>query len=518
MKITGVLSRRENIDKSISLLVLGAAFIYAFLRAYRIPIGHDEAITFLFANDLGWQQIFLYAHDEKANNHLLNTILIKLFLGLFGNKEIVIRLPALLGLLLYLYSAYRILNLFTKRHVLVVGVSLLALQVYLLDYFSVARGYALSLGFFLLGFYYVLKTIGMEEDKQQFRYMLLSAILLSFSVLSNLAWLNPFLGILIIPVLAEIRKGFCYLKQGNSTREIIRRVSRNVILPLFPPILVLVGLIAYPIYESVKADSFYYGGEIGFWADTVTSLVEGSLHRGKEVPRDAVLLGKVFVIFVLILSISLLFYRYRTERSLGRLDLYQLYTLCALFLCFISIQCQHMVLATKYPLGRTGAYFIPLFLVLFVLLWEQTRSLPKRAGRTPIQWGFYAIAIGTIVYNLTQFNISYTVWRYDASTKKMLHFLAQVLDVSALKAGSIRMGITWRLEPSLNYYIRKNQLTWLHRVDRRGMENRFFHFYYIHLPVDGFLLEKYNLKVIQHYELSETCLAVPPQVHFKPSK
>jgi hypothetical protein len=100
----------------------------------------------------------------------------------------------------------------------------------------------------------------------------------------------------------------------------------------------------------------------------------------------------------------------------------------------------------------------------------------------------------------------------------MLNFLAQMIDVSSLKPGTIRMGITWRLEPSLNYYIRKNQLTWLNRVDRRGMENRFFHFYYIHLPVDRYLLEKYKLKVIQHYELSETCLAVPPWVHFKSRK
>jgi hypothetical protein len=387
--------------------------------------------------------------------------------------------------------------------------------VYLLDYFSVARGYALSLGFLLLGFYYVLKAVGDEEERQQFRYTLLAAIILSFSVLSNFSWLIPFFGILSTPILVQIGRGVSHIKRGKPAGEILRKITRNFVLPLFPAVLILLGLVAYPIYLSAKAGSFYYGGEVGFWADTVTSLIEGTLRGGKEAPNHGVLFAKVFVIFILILSISILFYRCREERNLGPFDLYLLYTLCALFLCFLTIKCQHGMLGTKYPLGRTGAYFIPLFLILFMLVWEQILSLPKRAGRTLMHWGFCAISILTIVYHITQFNISYTVWRYDASTKKVLGFLTQMLDVSELKPRTIRMGITWRLEPSLNYYIRKNQLTWLNRVDRRGMENRRFHFYYIHLPVDEYLLKKYKLKVIQHYELSETCLAVPPWVQFK---
>lgn len=101
----------------------------------------------------------LYRQGITENSHLLNTLLIKLCVALFGVSELVLRLPALAGQLLFLAAVYKILTRFFDRAFLLPGIVLLAFQPFLLDLFSAARGYSLALGFMLWGVYFLLRQL-----------------------------------------------------------------------------------------------------------------------------------------------------------------------------------------------------------------------------------------------------------------------------------------------------------------------------------------------------------------------
>ena len=75
-----------------------------------------------------------------------------------------------------------------------------------------------------------------------------------------------------------------------------------------------------------------------------------------------------------------------------------------------------------------------------------------------------------------------------------------------LEDNSVGLGIDWMFEPSVNFYIMKNRMRWMKKVDRDGPE-REFDYYYITSNYKG-LLEKYNLRIVRRYDLSGTYLAI----------
>ncbi len=114
------------------------------------PITTDEAYTYLE---------YVYTNDifniGVANNHVLNTFLISIT-TLFGNSEFFLRLPNVLSGIAYLITiGYLVKDSNYKIYMTLVLTS----PIYLIEYFTLARGYGLSsfLIFFGCINYYVIK-------------------------------------------------------------------------------------------------------------------------------------------------------------------------------------------------------------------------------------------------------------------------------------------------------------------------------------------------------------------------
>ncbi len=135
------------------LSVSGLFILYEIFRAVRVGFTEDEASTLLLylAHDVS--AVFNFS---AANSHLLNSVLAKIFLVGGGSAEFVLRLPNLFGYLFYLLFSFLIVNKFKNRWMAVGGFLLLNLNVYVLDFFSLCRGYGLSLDFLMASlFFYV---------------------------------------------------------------------------------------------------------------------------------------------------------------------------------------------------------------------------------------------------------------------------------------------------------------------------------------------------------------------------
>lgn len=189
-------TRFERICSHLLILGLSVFFvIYEVLRAARVPFTPDEAGTFRKFVSTNVLAVFSFG---SANNHFLNTVLTKFFYGLAGSSELVLRLPNLLAYVVYLVSAFLLLERFVKNRILVVsGFLLLNVNPYVLDFFSLSRGYGLSLGFLMAGLYFFFSFLEetASRDPRGLRHLYLSLAALSLAVLSNFVLLNIYLSL-----------------------------------------------------------------------------------------------------------------------------------------------------------------------------------------------------------------------------------------------------------------------------------------------------------------------------------
>jgi hypothetical protein len=122
------------------------AFLWVVGRAAVQSITIDEAATYL--NYVGRPGPAYWL--AEANNHVLNSMLMRLATLLFGVSGFTVRLPAMVGAAIYISSALALANLLPAgrwlRWCLLVS---LTCNPFVMDFLVAARGYSLALGFLL---------------------------------------------------------------------------------------------------------------------------------------------------------------------------------------------------------------------------------------------------------------------------------------------------------------------------------------------------------------------------------
>jgi hypothetical protein len=126
----------------------------AAMRAARVPLTYDEASSYIryidtsfpTSFDTGLLSVFNF---EVATNHFLNTLLTKICWFVAGGSELVIRLPNLFGYATFICCSWLVLRRISHPFIAFAGFLLLNLNPYVLDFFTLSRGYGLSLGFLM---------------------------------------------------------------------------------------------------------------------------------------------------------------------------------------------------------------------------------------------------------------------------------------------------------------------------------------------------------------------------------
>jgi hypothetical protein len=109
-----------------------------------------------------------------------------------------------------------------------------------------------------------------------------------------------------------------------------------------------------------------------------------------------------------------------------------------------------------------------------------------------------------VVQFLTQFNTRYYAeWAYSAATKDMMTMVRA--QHAAAPASRVRAGVTWQLEPSLNFYRVMWGLDWLPPIERASPDAA--NDYYFLAFGDRDLVGRRGLKPLLQDTLSATLLA-----------
>jgi hypothetical protein len=243
-----------------SLLILPAAALFALLwavaRACVQSITIDEADTYLV-----WVARHYPSHWEAAsNNHVLNSLLMRLFTSVFGVSHLSVRAPALLGAALYIFAAYLLCRKLTPELRVQWPVFVcLVYNPFVFDYLVAARGYALALGFLMC-----LLAVAMYTRLDVPACALCSVCAaLSFAANFSFAFVNAF-AMLAILIWA------CARTQVNQTRV---RLLGACVLP---------GLLV-SMFLSVPAVLHWPNGQLNYGAHSLgemfATVARASLYR-----------------------------------------------------------------------------------------------------------------------------------------------------------------------------------------------------------------------------------------------
>lgn len=396
-------------------------FVYILLRAKLVALNWDEAFTFFeFVRHPKWTP-----HDfnyMSANNHLLNTWLMKCSVTFFGESELALRLPNVLaGGVFFFYVTKLLAKICAKPWQLFAGFCLVALNPFLLDFFSMARGYGLSLGLLAAALFYLVQSV---EAEFKIKHALLAQLLLAIAILANLTLIIFLVAVTGVLLLLVWRRG--------------KIIQLLLLLPL--PALLLIFL--WPYYHQLKTvGAFFYGEEVQTfrsWLDSLATPMAYTLSWTQPYLRT---------LLAIFFCLPFFYTLYRLRKLFSAPSSRIATILCLPFALVIAGSfLQHYLLGTNLLAGRTALFFFPLAAFSWIVaLKEEERKVSN------ILLGFSS-AVFLLLFLFTMNTHLFIDFREQADVKAAMQKIKEqnVTAEEPLFARSIRTDLPYDLP--MNYY------------------------------------------------------------------
>jgi hypothetical protein len=455
-------------------------FAYVACRAYLISFTHDEGLTYQHFIYPTAKEIFSYSNPDP-NNHLLNTLIVRFVAAYFPLKDYILRIHSVLFYLLYLFFSWRLAKDFQSPWLRFGAFLFLNCIPYLLDFFSMARGYGMSYAFMMGSLYYLKRWLENSGSKP----FAASLGLAGLAVLSSFVTISFYLSLCAVIFLALMVRNY----QGffrKSWRELV--LLSAISLPL----------LSYVIYISFKmqnAGQLYVGTNAGFWTGTIRSLITRLLYM--HFPVGRFLFGLASFSIALILGSAAVF-------SLRSLKLKEFSFLTALtvivILCGMSVVLQHYLLDVIYVSDRTALFLLIPFLVLTLELF--------RAGLVRFSIGKILFVVGVLAsvgHFLYHSSFSYFLeTTYDASTKRALQDLKKYRegkDIDSLKG----LYVYWVYQPASAFYQASEDFGPMKQIERYPGFDYGYDYYYIPDSI-MYELKDRPIRVIADYPITQSVL------------
>jgi hypothetical protein len=462
---------KARIFRAAIIALFTALFTVNIYRAATQSITVDEAYAYDLFIEPPLAQVLT---SFNATHHVLQSLLSKRSVKSFGVSEFTLRLPTLIGGLLYFVVVYRLSrSAFGSGWLFLLSGALLALNPFILDHLSAARGYGLALACMLWALYFL-------WSNQPFK----GAVALALTVASNLAFLFPAMALALLFTVATLidhRKSF---ERGFST------VVDDFIVP---GVVIAFLILVLPLSRAEKWN-FYFG--VPALSNTLQSLIDLSFFHhptAVQLPLRSYdpHIAAWIVSAVLVLAAVACFIVH---------DRFLWFSAGTMLLTIGLLVFSHYFFHALYPVSRTALYFIPFFvLTCFTLL----KQLEVRSRLYSVAAPIFLLAAGVCLVQFgMQFNISdYAEWRFDAGTKR----IANLLRSRQHSNRNVRVGSSWPVSVSLEFYRKMYHLKWMDPVSRISPDTGYD--YYVLMTSDSALIDKRHLKVLYRDEVSGTVLA-----------
>ena len=394
-------NRTNNSDKLINLffgLIAILGFVYILLRAYHIQMTQDEAFSFYLVH-----VNYLKALGTTANTHWLNSIGMKIA-DLFNLHHVVfLRWHNVIAFFIYVFFLYKILPFFKTNAAKLLLISFFLINPYTLEYFSLARGYALSLSFFIAAIYFALKSISAKEVDLKNTFLMVSmgtiSIAANYTALFQNTALFTFISLLSM---TKMEKPFLIFRS---------KWIYSLLLYLFTLTIATINLL---LVKNITND-LQFGGEHSFFTDTLNSMLAFILYiprHGGWANDPPLYLTLASILFFAIVLFILLIGTFRKNLFIGLFGFLFLFNFGLNESLFIALD-------IPFPYLRTALILFPsmAFSILFFI--DQVNI------NTKLKTGICISVFALMSLNFTQIanlNKSYE-WGHHAEVKEILTFI-----------------------------------------------------------------------------------------------
>ncbi len=402
---------------ALCVLFLGTLITY---RAFVIPMTHDEASSWLnYHNTPIWSCFSDPKCWGTANNHWLNTLLFQWCESLFGNDPWALRIPNIVSGWGYLICASLLCSRYIKTFVLqLLGFLLLSGHVYLLDFFSLARGYGIMTCGVIWGMYSLIRY----TEQWSVRWLLICIGSVFLAILGNFT-----------AILAYLSVGLVWLVYVVASRKTILLLRHGIYWAISAIILFL--LLRLPVSILSSSGEFTQGANNVY--ETGVNLMQVILygHTYFEVLTPPVLL----VFFLLLILVFLVQVSLRKPSDSSPFVL----VTTLLFANILMIVLQQFLTGSHTPVSRKSIYLIPLLFSAVSLGFACTGHRRLRLV------GAGVIIILLIMHSSRVLEFRHVrEWYYDAYYPELL----SVILPEGAQSDSVHLATSWIFYPALNFY------------------------------------------------------------------
>lgn len=426
--------------RMIILIVLACCITAAVIyKGATASMTHDESSTYLNLVDGSALNLWsCYSNPEcwtTANNHLLNTLLMRWSVSVFGPTEFSLRLPNLLLLLVYVGCVICLLGESARNVAMrICGLGLLLCNPFVLDFFALARGYGMGLGFMLLSMFAVWRYFLRGKPG----YCLLACGAATAAVFANLtyvAYVAALTGALSLSVVAMM----------------IRRPRRQIsgLIPLsVAACLIFLAIYFYrPVLILIGLGEFEYGAS-SLW-DSWKGFARDSLYGIQWFGEKTIDILSVSSALIVGLGMGVAWLPMREAENKTAVHFGRFVSLLCIILIVFFVA-SHLWTGSYYPTGRKSIIYFPCCALMVYLM------VYRFAGSR--WWSQLLIFTGgllLLVHFAYAFNARvFREWWYDASTKEMATYVAE----KAHDSSTVPLGVEWIFHPSTQYYVQTKQL------------------------------------------------------------
>ncbi|MFY9311264.1 MAG: hypothetical protein WAQ28_19625 [Bacteroidia bacterium] len=470
-----------NKKQLVGLIVIAltglAVFYFVATKAKLASFTHDESYSYNFYVHNSSMDIISHK-NSYTNNHLLNTLMMKYSEQLFGASELFLRLPNLILLLVCFVYMY----LFTRNCNLLLGISIMVIMftnIDLIDFFGLARGYGISIGFMIMSLYHLVRALHTNNNKLHLVLFNMAALL---AILGNFTMLDFYVAAIIAFNAVKLYESRFVLKEKFS---FYKTNKTNI----FMFVLMLVVLYE-PVRRVITYNQFDFGGTKGFFSDTMQALVLTVFSHEQNVFTQTVF---VKMLFLLLLFVPLVIVIVNAiKRKTGFFENNKALVTVNLVLLFIYVEIilQHLLLHTDYLIGRFALFLFPLFILNIFFLLEYSLKFKFRN----LILGLCVVLAGySIIYFYRNVNVHTSAeWSYDMETKNAMNALAAWHDKNETDKTGSKLAVNWLFEPTTNFYRRTRSLQWLVPVSRDEPDQSSDYYYIFKEDLNKLQLKNYT--------------------------
>jgi hypothetical protein len=483
------------------------AMLWVTARACVQSITIDESNTYL-----AWVAPGAATHwQATANNHVLNSALMRLFVSVFGPYHLTLRMPALIGAAIYILAAWWLCRMIGRDQIVQWPLFLcLVYNPLVMDFLVAARGYGLALAFLTSAI--AIAGYSHLGGMSRVRACALCSLGIALSVASNFAF--AFVGaatLLLICLWAWFTVG-----PGQGPRDRARLLAAC----LLPGLAVSVYLIIPVVVHWPKGELIYGARSLG---ETLRSVVEASLFQLNPQVASPLLYKWLrpagpwlppLLGVMLVLQLAVVF-RYRAVLKDARnrwLAFLSTLAAAAMLLSLAAHLLARCFFGLLLPKDRTGLYLVPLAVIVAGA--AAAIRVPSRLGRT-VRGGLLAALFLLGAYHVLCLRLTYfKEWYWDADVKRAYDILAYYNHTY----GASSVDTSWRYAAALNFYRLASgkesfpEFTWF--ADERHPPGR--QIYVLMGPTEGQYVKSYGLKTVYYGERSQMLVAIQPSLEAKP--